>query len=66
MARQTGQLVIVRHYEPPSEAEMEEVLSRIYRRLLGDAMLTKPQAGDTIAPNHGGEGRYESRRLRTG
>lgn len=48
MADRATRLVIVRHYEPPPEAEMSAILGRVYGRLLGDALLTEPGGAGTI------------------
>ena len=48
MADRATRLVIVRHYEPPPEAEMSAILGRVYGRLLGDPSLTEPGEEGTI------------------
>ena len=54
-----GQLVIVRHYEPPTPEEASELMRRVYDRLFDADLLerlTPEGAPSTIAPGENGKG----------
>ena len=64
----TGQLVIVRHFEPPAPEESAELLHLVSMRLLDAALLTRltqPQGEARIESDQArGEGSYESGTVR--
>lgn len=64
----TGQLVIVRHFEPPPPEDTAELLRRVYGRLLETAMmkrLTQAQDEVRIESDQAQEGeRYASSEIR--